>query len=110
VYIDRFCGLAFASDAATRHIIEAAQNEFVAGSIGLETAVVGRIRGIQLEGKLIDPSDDLLHEISAPYMMRFPVALLMKPRLWFIELLTVKMTDNRLGFGKKLYWNAHSVT
>ena len=103
-YVDRLCGLVFTSDAATRHIAEATEQPYVAGSIALETAVIGKIRGIQLEGKLVEADGELLREIKTAYIKRFPYTLLMDTKLWFLELHTMKMTDNRLGFGKKLYW------
>ncbi len=30
--------------------------------------------------------------------------MLMETNLWIVELTYIKMTDNRLGFGKKLIW------
>ena len=30
--------------------------------------------------------------------------MLMKTNLWIVELSFLKFTDNRLGFGKKIYW------
>jgi uncharacterized protein YhbP (UPF0306 family) len=106
VYVDRLCGLVLMSGTATRHIAEAMQQPYVAGSIVLESTVVGKLQGIQLEGKLIDADGELLKEIKAAYLKRFPFAMLMETKLWFLEPSTMKMTDNRLGFGKKLYWNA----
>jgi uncharacterized protein YhbP (UPF0306 family) len=38
------------------------------------------------------------------YLLRFPFALAAKLDLWILEIDYVKMTDNRLGFGKKLEW------
>lgn len=105
VYMDSLCGFVFTSDATTRHINEALQQPYIAGSIVLETSVVGKIQGIQFEGKLVDANGELLREIKTAYLKRFPFALLMNTKLWFLELHTMKMTDNRLGFGKKLYWN-----
>jgi len=100
----------FTSDVSTRHIAEAMQQPYVAGSIALESKVVGKLQGIQLEGKLIEADGDLLKEINAAYMKRFPIALLMDTKLWFLELTTMKMTDNLLGFGKKLYWKREEST
>jgi uncharacterized protein YhbP (UPF0306 family) len=104
VYVDHLCGLVFTSDRATRHITEALEQTRVAGSIVLETKTVGKIQGIQLEGHLTEPGGILLKETKTAYLKRFPVAVLMKTDLWFLELTAMKMTDNRLGFGKKLYW------
>ena len=103
-YVDRLCGLVFTSDIGTRHIAEAMKQPYVAGSIALETTVAGKIQGIQLEGKLVEADGELLKEIKTAYIKRFPYTLLMDTKLWFLELHTMKMTDNRLGFGKKLYW------
>jgi len=108
VYVDRLCGLVFTSDLTTRHIAEAMQQPYIAGSIVLESKIVGKLQGIQLEGKLTEADGKLLKEIKTAYMKRFPVALLMDTKLWFLELLTMKMTDNRLGFGKKLHWERGS--
>jgi len=99
----------FTSDTTTRHIAEALEQPFVAGSIVLETSIVGKLQGIQLEGKLIEADGELLKEIKIAYLKRFPFALLMDTKLWFLELHTMKMTDNRLGFGKKLYWSRDAV-
>ena len=108
VYIESLCGLVFTSDITTRHITEALQQPFVAGGIVLETNVVGKIQGVQFEGKITEPDEKLLKEIKIAYMKRFPFALLMDTKLWFLELFTIKMTDNRLGFGKKLHWKVNS--
>ena len=105
VYIDSLCGLVFTSDATTRHIVEAQQQPNVAGSIVLESKTIGKLQGIQLEGKLIEAEGELLKKIKIAYLKRFPFALLMETKLWFLELSTIKMTDNQLGFGKKLYWS-----
>ena len=105
VYIEKLCGLAFSSDTSTRHITEAMQQPHVAGSIVLETSIVGKLQGIQLEGKLVEADGNLLNDIKTAYIKRFPYTILMDTKLWFLELATMKMTDNRLGFGKKLFWN-----
>ena len=110
VYIENLYGIAFTSDPATRHISEARQQPFVAASIVLETNIVGKIQGIQLEGEIIEPDGDLLNEIKTVYMKRFPFAMLMDTKLWFLKLWSMKMTDNRLGFGKKLYWNREQIS
>jgi len=38
------------------------------------------------------------------YLKRFPFALALKLDLWILHIDYIKMTDNRLGFGKKLEW------
>ena len=96
--------LVFTTDHETKHAQDALQQGAVAGSIVLETNVVGKIQGLQLQGKMYEPQDELLKEVKSRYLKRFPVAMLMKTHLWVVELQFLKFTDNRLGFGKKLFW------
>lgn len=96
--------LIFTSDNDTRHIKEAKKNSFVAGSVVLETSVIGKIQGIQFQGNLIKAEGKILSKAKQKYLMRFPIASLMNTNLWILELTYLKMTDNRLGFGKKLIW------
>jgi uncharacterized protein YhbP (UPF0306 family) len=97
--------LVFTTDADTRHGREFIRNPLVAGSVVLETMIVGKIRGIQFQGIVCEPSEELLSKAKSAYLKRFPVAALMDTRLWIVNLTYIKMTDNRLGFGKKLVWN-----
>jgi len=99
--------LVFTSDEKTKHIQDALQNNIVAGSIVLETYVVGKIQGIQLTGILTESSGELGSKEQISYLKRFPFAVLSNTKLWLFTIKTVKMTDNRLGFGKKLYWERH---
>jgi uncharacterized protein len=96
--------LVFTSDEDTRHVAEVSLNQVVAGSIVLETSVVGKIQGIQFAGIMEKPTGELAKKVNLAYLKRFPFAALMNTSLWVIKLNYIKMTDNRLGFGKKLIW------
>ncbi len=104
VYYENENMLVFTSDHKTKHAQDAVKQSKVAGSIVLETNVVGKIQGVQFQGIMYEPKDDLLKKVKARYLKRFPVAMLMKTNLWVINLSFLKFTDNRLGFGKKLIW------
>jgi uncharacterized protein len=104
VYLADENSLVFTTDGNTRHGREFAVNPRVSGSVVLETMVTGKIRGIQFSGKVAEPTGDLLDKARSSYLRRFPVATLMETRLWIVSLDYIKMTDNRLGFGKKLTW------
>jgi len=82
----------------TRHGKEALENAHVAGTVALETKLVGKIQGIQFTG-IFKEANDI--EKKA-YFKRFPYALAMQPTLWSINITYLKFTDNTLGFGKKL--------
>lgn len=96
--------LVFTSDHKTKHVKDIQDQRKVAGSIVLETNVIGKIQGLQFQGEMYEPLDDLLKSVKIQYLKRFPIAMLMKTNLWVVELSFLKFTDNRLGFGKKLIW------
>ena len=102
VYLEEENALVFTTDTETRHGKEFLKNPLVAGSVVLETMVVGKIRGIQFQGIVSEPEGDLLSEAKWAYLKKFPPAVLMDTHLWVVKLTLIKMTDNRLGFGKKL--------
>lgn len=91
-----------ASDEKTRHTKEALANAHVAGTIALETRIVGKIQGVQFTGVFKKAS---LSDQKA-YFKRFPYAIAMNPHLWRIEVEYLKFTDNTLGFGTKLEYIA----
>jgi uncharacterized protein YhbP (UPF0306 family) len=104
VYLENENSLVFTTDPGTRHGKEFLKNKFVAGSVVLETPVIGKIRGIQFQGIVSEPGGEFSEIAERHYLKRFPVAMLMDTHLWVVELTHIKMTDNRLGFGKKLVW------
>jgi uncharacterized protein len=104
VYINELNMLVFTSDKTTKHIMDVQEQPFVSGAIALETGVIGKIRGIQFTGELTELSGKELSLAKKAYLMKFPVAILMKTTLWGIVPDFIKMTDNRLGFGTKLIW------
>lgn len=104
VYMEEENTLVFTSDPATRHGKEFLLNENVSGSVVLETMIIGKIRGIQFRGTVSEPEGDTAGKAKTAYLKRFPAAMLMETHLWIVRLTYIKMTDNRLGFGKKLIW------
>lgn len=93
--------LYFTSSPDTRHGREMTENPQVAASIVLETRIVGRVQGLQLTGT-VRPADEQGRKC---YLKRFPYAAVADLHLWALEIKTLKLTDNTLGFGKKLLWN-----
>ncbi len=104
VYLDDENCFVFTSDNETKHVQDVKVNHRVAGSVVLETRIVGKIRGIQFRGTMEIPDDRLMSKAKIAYLKKFPFAVLMKTSLWSVKLDYIKMTDNRLGFGKKLIW------
>jgi uncharacterized protein len=103
-YMEDENSFVFTSDFKTRHIEEALVQNQVAGSVVLETNIVGKIQGIQFSGILNYPDEDQYITAEKTYVKRFPFAALMETTLWILRIDYLKMTDNRLGFGKKITW------
>lgn len=96
----------FTSGDETRHVRDVVDgnNYHVAGTIALETRIVGKIRGLQFSGVMFKPEGELLKQAKSAYLHHFPIALMMTLHLWALRPDILKLTDNRLGFGTKLIW------
>lgn len=92
----------FTSDLATRHGAEMAANSSVALSVVLETRIVGRVQGLQVTGRALRGDD----EARKCYIKRFPYAAAADLEIWMVAPTMMKLTDNTLGFGKKLVWQS----
>ncbi len=90
----------FTTDTTTHHGQMMLQNSAVAASIVLETRTVGKVQGLQITGQAVEARDgDRL-----TYIKVFPYAAVADLSLWRLEAKMMKLTDNTLGFGKKLIW------
>ena len=88
-----------ASSEDTNHIKNILQNKNVAGTIVLETKTVGKIQGLQFKATFLALENKKLKKL---YFKTYPYALALNPKLWQIKISYLKLTDNRLGFGKKI--------
>lgn len=104
VYLKDEASFLFTSDSDTKHILMGLQNPIVSGSVVLETKIIGKIRGVQFIGELQKVENNEHSKFRIKYLKKFPFAVIINTDLWIVKLSKVKMTDNRLGFGKKLYW------
>ncbi|HSO88999.1 MAG TPA: pyridoxamine 5'-phosphate oxidase family protein [Draconibacterium sp.] len=109
VYLEEENCFVFTSDDATKHVQDVLVNSNVAGSVVLETSIVGKIQGIQFRGIMTVPENELASKSKAAYLKKFPFAILMKTSLWIVQVDYIKMTDNRLGFGKKIIWENDEI-
>lgn len=104
VYINELNMFVFTTDHDTRHAREMINQPIVAGAIALETTMIGKIQGIQFNGTSLELDGDLYEKANHAYLKKFPIANFKKLTLWGIIPNYMKMTHNRLGFGKKLIW------
>ncbi len=96
----------FTSPAETRHAVLFAVQPRVAASIVLESKVVGRLQGLQIQGAVhrVTDASEWFPTVRNAYLKRFPFAAPMLSDLWLLEVSQLKYTDNTLGFGTKLLW------
>ena len=92
----------FTSDTTTRHGEHMVAKPNGALSIPRETRVVGRVQGIQICG-IAERGDEVARLC---YIKRFPYAAVAPLTLWAVRPTMMKLTDNTLGFGKKLIWES----
>lgn len=104
VYLEDEKSFVFTSSEETKHVADFNKNNIASAAVGLETKDITKIRGIQIVGEVSQPEGDLKKIASKAYMKKFPFAKLMNTNLWVLKVKYAKMTDNRLGFGKKLIY------
>ena len=92
--------LIFTTDLTTHHGQMMSQNPRVAASIVLETRTVGKVQGLQITGTIKPAAEG----DRMAYIKSFPDAAVADLALWRFEADFMKLTDNTLGFGKKLIW------
>ena len=92
--------LLLASSDESSHVKFLKNSKLVAGTIALDTKIIGKIEGVQFQGAMREARESE-REI---YFKRFFYAKAMDPKIWSISLEKVKFTSNTLGFGKKIFW------
>ncbi len=105
VYDAKSLSFVVASSEDTNHINHIQKDAHIAGNILLETDRVGEIKGLQFQGEFLELKEK---SFKLLYYKKFPYALAMSPKLWQIKVNYFKMTDNALGFGKKITWKEFS--
>jgi uncharacterized protein YhbP (UPF0306 family) len=91
----------FAAAPDTHHARQMISDCRVAFGIALESRMIGRLQGVQGTGR-VRAADG---EARKAYLRRFPYAAIATDlTLWILEPDGMKLTDNTLGFGKKITW------
>lgn len=92
------------TETQTRHGATIAKDPLVAGTINGQPKSVLLIKGVQYSGRIVLLEGEEEQHARKAYIKRFPIAAKVSAPLWEIKLDELKMTDNALGFGKKLIW------
>ena len=102
VYNEDSNSFLFTSDPKTRHGVEMLANNKVAANIVLETKAVGKIQGLQITGVVEALEGSADKKAKLKYLKHYPYAVLKLETMWELKVNFFKLTDNRMGFGKKL--------
>jgi uncharacterized protein YhbP (UPF0306 family) len=54
---------------------------------------------------MLSPDHLFSRDASSHYHKKYPFALAMPGEIWTVQINSIKMTDSKLGFGKKITWN-----
>lgn len=92
------------SEESTRHGSQFVSDPRVAGTINGQPKSVLLIKGVQYAGCIRLLEGEEKEQARKAYIKRFPIAATVSAPLWEIQPDELKMTDNALGFGKKLHW------
>ena len=92
------------SSENTRHGQLMVHNPRICGTISNQISVVYKIVGLQFTAEAYILCDKEKSMALSTYLKRFPIAHLKKDTIWKIVFTELKLTDNRLGFGRKLHW------
>ncbi len=96
--------LYFKTSDDSNHFQFMKRNKLVAGTILPDRSKTGEVRGVQLRGEILELNHEYAQNASLNYHKRFPFALAMKGDVFTILLSDIKLTDSKLGFGKKVIW------
>ncbi|NIF22592.1 YhbP family protein [Candidatus Pantoea multigeneris] len=92
------------TEPETRHGTLMMANLEVAGTVNGQPKTVLLIKGVQYRGVITRLEGDAEERARIRYQKRFPVARKVTAPLWALRVDELKMTDNALGFGKKISW------
>lgn len=92
------------TETTTRHGAQMREDPQVAGTVSGQPKSVLLIKGVQYAGRIALLENEEEQVARKAYIKRFPIAAKVSAPLWEIKLDELKMTDNALGFGKKLTW------
>ncbi len=100
------CVLYFKSSVEAYHSVLLIKNPVVAGTIMPDKVNRLITRGAQLQGEMLPDTHPLAQDAYQQYHKKYPMALAIKGEVFTVLLSDIKMTDSKLGFGKKVYWKS----
>ncbi len=97
--------LYFKSSPGSNHYEWLKINKQVAGTILPDKLKKLETVGIQFQGTVLEENDPLTQSATLRYHRTHPLAIAVKGEVFTIKLQSVKMTNSKAGFGKKIHWH-----
>jgi len=97
--------LYFKSSSKSKHSGLLPFHPHIAGTILPDKLNILIIKGIQFEGTILPANHFLTDEATKFYHKKNPAGLAVPGDIWIVKIDNIKMTDNTLGFGKKITWS-----
>ena len=97
--------LYFKSSSTSHHSDLLNKSPFIAGTILPDKLNTLIVKGLQLEGFILDENHPKAVQASENYHKKHPLAWVIPGKIWTIQISFIKMTDSTKGFGKKITWN-----
>ena len=99
----------FKTSAQSHHALVFIQNPVVAGTIQPDKLSLLAIKGVQFTGTIVSTNSNLCLNADEVYHKKYPFARAMPGEVYTIQPDFIKMTDNTLGFGKKITWQRNEL-
>jgi len=101
--------LFFKSSEGSYHTALLQANPHVAGSVLPNKLQVMLVKGVQFEGIIVNNNEVQIEQAKSFYYKKHPMAIAVPGEIWTVQILSMKMTDNTQGFGKKIHWEKERV-
>lgn len=102
--------LYYLSKLSSRHAKELQANHRVSGSIIRGENNIVKLQGIQFIGTCDLVDQKFIGEAKRHFLSEHPYAVFGTDVIWCLRLEWIKMTDNTIGFGKKIIWERKKST
>ncbi len=104
VFSEEHASLLILSEESTRHGQSMKINPQISGTIAGQPLSIKDIQGVQFEAEVRLLNKKESDETYNLYQQRFPFVQLQVAPMWQLNLLMIKFTDNKKGFGYKQIW------
>lgn len=89
----------------TRHGQAMLTRPLISGTVAGQPSAIASIRGLQFQARATLLAGQERQDANHRFVRRHPSAAIMPSDVWAVTLDTVKYTENKIAFARKLYWS-----